>query len=573
MRAWGTMTGRVARIVLFALVAAGCSSGSAPSPGNGHAAPRVEAEATSPTALDVRWEAGEDPHRWWVIVFAPDGRNIGQRTACGACRGVTVQHLAPASRYAVRVVAVDVDGSFGEFPDAVAASTPPSPGCIDAEEGDVCAEVDTTAPLGDATGVGLGGLHGITAATDREAIAALEPRAWRVAALDVDRFALARAHGAKVTVLLSDAWITTVGTQPPWQDWDRYEAFVAAVVDAYIASGDLPDYWDVQNEPAAAAFEGGRAITVELLLEQLRRAAAIIHERVPGAAVVGPSASYVAFGSTAADMDRVAQLAAGPGRALSGLSWHEIGGGCFGSCDGGPRAVLQHADDVRVAVANAGGPTPELHVNEWGAPWNNLQPGAIVGYLSSLALAHIDLANPTCWTLDDPAGDDESSCRVDPGTIGGLLLSDGRTPTDAWYAHRAYAQMTGAGFRLLPGTIADPEASLLATVSSSGVITVLLGRHTGCDSDVDAHCPAGVTYADARTVSLTVAAAPTSPPYATTVQRIESVTRASPGFEPVDTATVRPEGGRLRVGSWSLGDGDALVITLTPLAGADQAGP
>jgi hypothetical protein len=135
--------------------------------------------------------------------------------------------------------------------------------------------------------------------------------------------------------------------------------------------------------------------------------------------------------------------------------------------------------------------------------------------------------------------------------------------------------MTGTGFRLLSGTIADPEASLVATVSPSGVITVLLGRHTGCDPDADAHCPADVSYADAETVSLTlaVAAAAAGLTYATTVQRIESVAGASPGFEPVDTATVRPEGGRLRVGSWSLGDGDALVVTLTPVAGADPAAP
>jgi hypothetical protein len=295
---------------------------------------------------------------------------------------------------------------------------------------------------------------------------------------------------------------------------------------------------------------------------------------IPDAAVVGPSASYVAFGSTAADMDRVAGLAAGADHALSGLSWHEIGGGCFGSCDGGPRAVLQHVDDVRVAVANAGGPTPELHVNEWGAPWNHLQPGAIVGYLSSLALARVDVANHTCWTIEGAPEGDEPACRVEPGTLGGLLLSDGKTPSDAWFTHRAYARMTGPGFRLLPGTIADPQASLLATVSSSGVITVLLGRHTGCDADVDAHCPADVSYADAETVSLTVAAAASSPTtYETTVERIKSVAGASPGWEPVETAMVRPEGGRLRVGSWSLGDGDALVVTLTPVAGAAEAGP
>lgn len=572
MREPGAMTGSAARaIVVTALLATACSSGRSTPPGNGHAAPRVEVAAASPTSLEVVWDADRDPHRWWVILLAPSGRNVAQRTACGSCRRLTVEHLAPSSRYDVRVVAVGADGSFGAFPDAEAATTPSTPACADA--GDVCAAVDATAPQGEATGVGLGGLHGITAATDSTAVAALDPRAWRVSALDVERYALARRYGGSVTALLSDAWITTVGMQPPWEDWDRYEAFVAAVADAYVASGDVPDYWDVQNEPALDAFEGGDPITPDLLLEQLRRAAAIIHERLPDAAVIGPSASYVAFGTTAADMDRVAALAAPSVGVLSALSWHEIGGGCLGDCDGGPRAVLQHADDVRAAATAAGAPEPELHVNEWGAPWNHLQPGATAGYLSSIAVAGIDVANHTCWTLEQRSGPDEPSCRVDPGTLGGLLLSDGRTRTDAWYVHHAYAQMTGPGFRLLPATVADPEASVLATMSASGAITILLGRHTGCDGEVDAQCPSDVAYAGAQEVSLVLTVAAGSPSYAATVERVRSVAGASRGPERIDTSTVRPDGDRLRVGAWEVADGDALVVTLVPSAGGGEAGP
>ncbi|MBA2281416.1 MAG: fibronectin type III domain-containing protein [Acidimicrobiia bacterium] len=540
----------------------GCTGGAAPA-ASGPAPSQVQVDAVSPTSLEVRWEADQDAHRWLVLLAAPDGRSVGQRTVCGACREVTVEHLAPSSAYAIRVVSMGEDRSFGPFGDPTEAETPGAPGCDDVDAAETCAVVDGT-PGGAATGVGLGALHGITSQTSIGAVTPLRPRAWRVSALDFERFALARFYETSVTALLSDAWLGAAGTAAPWDDWVRYEAFVGQVVEAHVAAQAVPDYWEVQNEPGAEGSPGGGG-TAALVLEQHERAAAVIHALLPDARVIGPSASYVVFGGGIADMETYAGLATTGD--LAGLSWHEIGAGCLGDCDGGPRAVLQHADDVRAAVAGAAGAVePELHVNEWGAPWNFSQPGAVLGYLSSLATAGIDVANPACWSTAGADGSLESSCFVRPGTLGGLLLPDGRTPTDAWFAHAAYAEMTQAGSRILASTIGDPEASVFATVDAAGLIRAVLGRHTGCAGGIDENCPAGVEYAPEADLSLVLAPpAGSTVGYAARVERIRSVAGASSGRELVATMVLPGGGDPIPVGTWTVADGDALLVTLLPL--------
>jgi hypothetical protein len=541
-------------LAITLLVPVACSDAGSADAAEGAAT--VEVVAGSPTELTVTWSADADAHRWLVVLSAPDGRSLGQRTACGACRSVEVQHLAPASDYAVRVIGVDEAGALGAFSDPVTATTPAIEGCTDGEATGTCVAVDAGAVIGEAVGVGLGGLHGVTSGTDPSAVAALEPRHWRVSAIDPERFALARAYGAEVTVLLSDAWISVSGLRAPWQDWAAYETFVGQVVDAFIASGTLPDYWEVQNEPGPTAYEGGDPPTVELVLEQHRRAAAQIHARLPDAAVVGPAPSFVTFGYGLGDIQRFADLAADG--TLTAMSWHEIGGGCADRCDASPRAVLQHADDVRAALEEAGA-TAQLHVNEWGAPWNIGQPGAAIGYLASLSLAGVAVANPTCWPARE--GDVEPSCRVVPGTLGGLLLEDGRTPTDAWHAHVAYARITGAGFRSLVASVADPQASVAATVDDAGIVRALLGRHTGCDPSVDVHCPPDFSYAPAEDVSLVLEGVADGT-YAVSVERIGSTAGPSRGPVQIATEAVTASGGRVVAGPWPIEDGDAVLLTI-----------
>lgn len=526
----------------------------------------ITVAAVAPTSLRVTWSAPADAVRWWVIVTAADDRSVGQRTACGGCRAMVVEHLAPASAYWVRVVAVDAGGMFGTFTAPVAATTPPVGGCAGVAVSSTCAFVDAARPVGGAPGTGLGSLHSITADTDPARVRAVEPGAWRLSALDFERFALARSFGGTTTALLSDPWMNGLASQAPWVHWELYEWWVGAVVQAHIDNGAVPDFWDVQNEPAPGAYVGGDPATTELVFEQYRRARAVIRSLLPDAEVIGPSVAYPRFGSGLADIDELARLAAATGTPLDGLSWHEIGGGCLGYCDGSPRAVLQHADDARAALAASGLGGVLLHVNEWGAPWNHRQPGSVVGYLSSLAYAGIDVANPTCWYADE-LGTDPEICFSRPGMLDGLLLSDGRTPTDTWFTHRAFAQMTGPTFRLAHSTIADPQASVVATVDPAGTVRVLLGRHTGCQVGVDDNCP-GAAYAAPRPVSLRVRTGTADGvAYTVTVERIPSVAGALAGPSRVVRANVRVAQGRIQVPTYTAGDGEAFVVTMVPSNG------
>jgi hypothetical protein len=310
---------------------------------------------------------------------------------------------------------------------------------------------------------------------------------------------------------------------------------------------------------------GGAPVTSELVFQQYAIAAEVIHQRVPTAQVIGPSSSYVTFGSGLVDLDAFLASAVRAGAPPAGIAWHEIGASCMGSCDGSPRAVLQHADDVRAAIAaNPGVGSPKLIVNEWGAPWNLRQPGAIVGFLSSMAYARVDIANPTCWPVTGADGKPVETCFRRPGTLDGLLLTDGATPTDAWYVHRAYADMTGDGRALLTSSIGDPEASIVATVDRAGVIKVLLGRHTGCQDGIDEDC-AAKSYAGDERVQAILAVPGAAGPYRVTAERIRSVAGPSAGGVALPPSTVQAAGGRVDAGSWVVADGEAISLTLTPV--------
>ncbi|MGI8663268.1 MAG: hypothetical protein ACR2LQ_08685 [Acidimicrobiales bacterium] len=448
--------------------------------------------------------------------------------------------------------------------------TAPAAGC-ESVGSNTCVVVDAANPGAPTTGVGLGSLHGITASTDPARVTPLEPTAWRLSALDFPRFALAHRYGGAITVILSDPWVTATHNLAPWSNWDFYRYWVDLVVQAHIGQGALPDYWEIQNEPSAETYTGAEPATADLVFQQHQVAAEVIRQRLPAAKILGPAPGYPNFGFGLADVSGFVQRADSTGLHPAGVSWHEIGAGCLGYCDGNPRAVLQHADDVRaVLAAHPALAGVKLVVDEWGAPWSARQPGSVAGYLSSLASAGIDIANPACFALDGTDGVSRLSCFAVPGTLDGLVLDDGTTPTDAWFVHRAYAQMTGPSARLLSSTIADPEASSIATIDATDTIRVLLGRHTGCQVGVDDNCPVGFSYAAPTSVRALITVGSTSTRYLTSVERIASTAGASSGPTQLGqprllTAPSKRGAATIDVGALTLNDGEAVVITMVPV--------
>src|SRR5690349_6821112 len=84
-------------LIIFVLAVAALAADSGGPARAALAAPNaVQATAASPTSLAISWTAPTpDPPRWWVMVTSSDDRSVGQRTACGACRSMTMAHLAP----------------------------------------------------------------------------------------------------------------------------------------------------------------------------------------------------------------------------------------------------------------------------------------------------------------------------------------------------------------------------------------------------------------------------------------------------------------------------------------------
>ena len=127
-------------LIIFVLAVAALAADSSGPARAALAAPgAVRAAPASPTSLTVTWTAPTpDPSRWWVMITSSDDRSVGQRTACGACRSMTVAHLAPGSQYFARVVAIGADGSFGSFSAPVKVSTPSLSTCVTAARGATC---------------------------------------------------------------------------------------------------------------------------------------------------------------------------------------------------------------------------------------------------------------------------------------------------------------------------------------------------------------------------------------------------------------------------------------------------
>ena len=511
----------------------------------------------------VRWRSTVgNPHRWKVLAFA-DGYYVGQRTFAGAARSGYIDHLPAGTEIMTWVVPMDASGGWREGSLSDPLQLPRDPRCP-ATSG-VCAHIDARSLGAATTGVGLGLLHGVTPETDSTRISALRPRHWRLAALDAERFDVARRHGGSITLLLSDAWHSYTATSPdgpsttPWADWARYEEFIATVVRWHRDRGILPDRWEVQNEPSDRMFTGGEPLTSDLLVELHVRAAAAVRSVIPDAKIVGPSVLPVLFGHGPEDLEAFLTKVAAADLDLDGITWHELIGYCF-SCDGGPSAVLQHIDDARAALRAAGLGSLPIDITEFAAPWEQLQPGAIVGYFRALSEGGVRYGGTACWGRPDTSGEVTNSCFARPGTLDGLLLTDGTTPTDAWWTHEAYARLAAGGARAATATIDAGAASVLASVTGSDRVHALIGRHVGCTS-ADDHCPLWDQAPPGQPAVVTVRlSVPASGSWTITVSSIASTSGAAGPPRVLDTRVVQADSAAITVGEFTMADGEVLQV-------------
>jgi hypothetical protein len=511
-----------------------------------------------PGAVEVSWTASGPAEHWRVLIVS-DGRFMGQRTYSGSTRKAVVGHMPPGTTVQVSVGSFTADGTYNTWLTSSTVKVPRDASCP-ATNG-TCVHVDARTSTGPATGTGLGMLHGITANTDPARVDSLDLRHWRISAFDEARFRLAQQAGGSITVALSDPWswynrLPDGRITAPWADWDYYRWWTSTIVQWHVDQGIVPDRWEVQNEPKVEELDAAHPPTQDLIVEQHAVATEAVRAVLPDAKIVGPSMWPFQIGSGLVDFEAFATKSAARGLDLDGVTIHDILGAC-GSCDGGPAATRQHIDDAKAALTSAGLGSLPIDVTEFAAPYEQLQPGAILGYLSAFADTGVRYAGTSCW---DRADGLQSGCFAPGGTLDGLLMPDGRTPTDAWWTYEAYARLSGAGAQLTRTTVDDPATSAVASVTG-GVVRTLIGRHQGCTT-ADGPCPNGTAPGRVENINVRMSL-PTTGKWAVVVTKLASTTGGSTGPKVALSKTFSATSSPLNLGSFPVADGEVLQVVAT----------
>lgn len=419
--------------------------------------------------------------------------------------------------------------------------------------------VDTTNELGPVTHVGQGFLHSVYASGGEPALLrALDPTAWRSSiygsVLDqsnTSRWKTVESDSVPTTLILSDMWWSGPGNQgsnPPWSNWNAYRNWVETTVVQVEAAGYEVDFWEVYNEPDLSSDyytpSVYATVTPAVLLEQFLVAYQAIKAVDSSAQVIGPSLAWFGVHRSARSfsMADFLSFAASNDLSLAALSWH------FNS--GQPAVLVSQVADARRELASL--PQlgqPPVFIDEYGAPGLQRIPGWDVAYLAALNQAGVGQAERSCW-----AGD----CTRP--VLDGLLAPDGSTALADYWLRLAYARMSGQ--RVVTTSNAADVSGLASFDPSSGTVTVLVGRGSGCAQDP--RCPPGHPDAAAVEAALNVRLPWASGTVDITLCRVPGGSPATPA-RPSETTirrTVEPGSARVEVTIPALADGDAYVVRI-----------
>lgn len=337
---------------------------------------------------------------------------------------------------------------------------------------------------------------------DVRLVDALHPLTWRFGAAWLGApsggiFSLAKNSGAQVNVDLTSDWedwdynVDQETDGEPYGALSTYYSFIYNDVEQRIAAGEMPNYFDVWNEP-------GPWGTVAQWLSVYQTGYDAIKAADPSAQIEGPSISWFLTRSPGNTNQSGFDLSLRDflnwemrsGTRFAAISWHEDGTTLYDSPAGAglpselvpggkvdywsPAAIAAHVAVAKALLAHypalAG---TKIFVNEYGPVYADNIPGWMVGDFWALESSGATAGMLTCPT--------DSGCT---SLLDGLLGPDGQ-PQMPYWVMKAYSQMGGS---MLTAKASGSNLYTLATrVARSRTVDALIGRADDCFGGVQ--CP------------------------------------------------------------------------------------
>lgn len=467
------------------------------------AATNISIRTAGPGAVNVSWDATSilGVIDWEVILTetSADGSTNHAYFAAPADRSITVTGL-PAGAQVHALVATFAGGRPLNVGIQTADVTVPAGLCTGASG--ACVAVDSSQTLGSEQHVAQGFLHGLgLTATGVKEVQALQPTSWRMTEGSPSEMSAVKSFNPVTTAVLSDPWweITvnpqTGAAMSPWENWTAYSRFVTNEVQKRVADGNLPDYWDIQNEPDLASYyDPAYPPTAALLEQQFTVAYNAIKSVLPDAKIVGPS-----FGgfNLVGDSTHLALLdfinyATANNLHFAAISWHENNAGNSAQPTLQLPAIADHVQMIRTALdASPVLSGAKIFVNEFDSSMTGRVVGWDLGHVIALEQGGVAQADRACFE-DCMNGADS---LLDP--------ADQQTPRMTYWGRLIYAQMSGN--RVATTTTQRDTTAMTAVNTSTRTLTTLIARHHGCSVGGNTDCPSGTFVTPTDSGSLTVA--------------------------------------------------------------------
>jgi hypothetical protein len=344
---------------------------------------------------------------------------------------------------------------------------------------------------------------------------------------------------------------------------------VTSYVKQIEASGRHPTYWDIQNEPDAAASpgsyfttSGASTVTPANELAELQAGYDAIKAADPNAKVEGPSLSELSFtpDSKLLDMTTFLDYSAAHNLHWDVISWHENGGNVTPHSWSVLPTVKVPSDVAALRALLAQYPTlgsPALAINEFGMPYTMTVPGWYASYLASVEPAGLATANRTCFQT----ATDTANVMCEPGNLDELLTATG-APDANYQVLLAFGRLTGQRIASNPS---DASLSALGAIDSGGTVRLLIGRALTCAAAVNPDCNQPSYWTPPPTDIPVTVTVPWTGSASVTISRIPDVPgQAVNAPTVVQTATVPVSAGSVTVTLPQVADGEAWTVSLSP---------